>query len=190
MTLKGYCYQHIYHLTLVSITFRAHTPFLQTHFKETLFTAHQLYRWSYSKMTSASVTDLFLHTMILPPKHTHTRMQTWVPLQLNTPAVIFSSSSLSFSWTVRFSCSTLWHVPFFCFFCKFGCQCHSEEKKKKTNNEKHVSKLRRVGISLFFFFSFFLFGVGLINQECEVRCTSGGSSRNSAPIVLFMSVWC
>ncbi len=36
--------------------------------------------------------------------------------------------------------STQWHVPFFCFFCKFGCRCHTEKKKQKNNNNKKETK--------------------------------------------------
>lgn len=108
----------------LSITGRTNSHTL-THV--TLFTARQLYQWSPPRRTSASVTD-GLSTPCLcprdfkPPPHPHTS----VPLKLNMHTIMYL--------LLVFLCSTRWHVPFFCFFCKFGCRQHTE--KNDVNNRK------------------------------------------------------
>lgn len=126
----------------------------------TLFTARQLYQWSPPRRTSAGVTDGLPTPRLCPrdfkPLHPHTS----VPLKLNMHTIMYL--------LLVFLCSTWWHVPFFCFFCKFGCQRHTKKIKiTKKKLKKHISKPLRVRF----------WGEHNLNQGCWVRITARGPSR-------------
>lgn len=102
-----------------------------------LFTARQLYQWSPPRRTSAGVTDVLSTPRLWtwdfklpppPPPHPHTS----VPLKLNMHTIMYL--------LLVFLCSTRWHVPFFCFFCKFGCRRNTEKKNHDKNNKQKKEK--------------------------------------------------
>lgn len=140
----------------LSITSRTNSHTLT---RVTLFTARQLYQWSPPQRTSAGVTD-GLSTPRLCPRD----------FKLPPPSSHISAIKAQYAYNhvlaCFFLCSTRWHVPFFCFFCEFGCWRHTE-KKHKNNKKKHISKLLRVRF----------WGEHNINQGCWVRNTARGPSR-------------
>lgn len=138
-------------LTVISLTFTEYTGHTHSHGHKhtqvTLFTARQLYQWSLPRgrqpvwLTASNTLRQYLPQGRSPiPTHQCHYSSTCIQ-----SCTCFSSSHI-FCWMVCFSCSTQWHVPFFCFFCEFGCWCHTEKNKYKKRNKKYVSKLWRMGV--------------------------------------------
>ena len=129
--------------------------------------------------TSAGVTDCLLNPRrYLPPD---LFFSPYIPTHQCHYSSTCIQSCTCFS-SSHFFCSTQWHVPFFCFFCEFGCRCHTEKNNtKKTNKTNKKKKKQKKNKKKNLFPNCGGWGFGgehNINQGCRVRNTARGSSRH------------
>lgn len=104
-----------------------HRELQPAHTQVTLLTAHRLYQWPLPwgrqlvwLTASSTPTPLSAPWVFFPPHISAVTAQHACYVFASHPCISF----------VEWFVSTQWHVPFFCFFCKFGCWCHTEKQQQ------------------------------------------------------------